>query len=73
MQSLGLLSVWVLKAETHHERNMQDPAELGKSLLTFMVHFKIRLPGKVKKYGTEETDQSNADECITVDSKMVYD
>ena len=52
---------------------MQDPAELGRSLLTFMVHFKIRLPGKVKKYGSQDTDQPNADEGITVDSKMVHD
>ena len=49
MQSLGLQSIWVLKAETLHERNLQDPAEFGRSLLTFMVHFKIRLSGKVKK------------------------
>ena len=73
MQSLALQSIWVLKAETLHERNSQDPAELGRSLLTFMVHFKIRLSGKVKKYGTQETDQPNADECITVDSKLVHD
>ena len=73
MQSLGLQSVWVLKAETLHERNWQDPAEFGRSLLTFMVHFKIRLPGKVKKYGSQDTDQPNADEGITVDSKMVHD
>ena len=73
MPSLGLQSIWVLKAETLHERNMQVSAELGRSLLTFMVHFKIRLPGKVKKYGSEDTDQPNADEGITVDSKMVHD
>ena len=73
MPSLGLQVVWVLKAETLHERNMQDSAELGRSLLTFMVHFKIRLPGKVKKYGSKETDQPNADEGITVNSKMVHD
>ena len=73
MQSLALQSIWVLKAETLHERNSQDPAELGRSLLTFMVHFKIRLPGKVKKYGSQDTDQPNADEGITVDSKMVHD
>ena len=73
MLSLGLQSVWVLKAETLLERNMQDPAEFGRSLLTFMVHFKIRLSGKIKKYGSQETDQPNADEGITVDSKMVHD
>ena len=73
MQSLALQSIWVLKAETLHERNSQDLAELGRSLLTFMVHFKIRLPGKVKKYGSQDTDQPNADEGITVDSKMVND
>ena len=73
MLSLGLQSVWALKAETLHEMNMQDPAELGWRLLTFMVHFKIRLPGKIKKYGSQETDQPNADEGITVDSKMVHD
>ena len=73
MQSLGLQSVWVLKAETLHERNSQNSAELGRSLLSSMVHFKIRLPGKVKKYGSQETDQTNADEGITVDSKMVHD
>ena len=73
MLSLALQSVWVLKAETLHERNSQDPSELGRSLLTFMVHFKIRLSGKIKKYGSQETDQPNADESITVDSKMVHD
>ena len=73
MPSLGLQSVWVLKAETLHEMNMQDSAELGRSLLSSMVHFKIRLPGKVKKYGSQETDQPNADEGITIDSKMVHD
>ena len=73
MLSLALQSVWVLKAETLHERNSQDPPEFGRSLLTFMVHFKIRLPGKIKKYGSQETDQPNADEGITVDSKMVHD
>ena len=73
MQSLGLQSVWVLKAETLHERNSQDSAELGRSLLSSMVHFKFRLSGKVKKYGSKETDQPNADESITVDSKMVHD
>ena len=73
MLSLALQSVWDLKTKIHHERNSQDPAELGRSLLTFMVHFKIRLPGKVKKYGSQETDQPNADEGITVDSKMVHD
>ena len=73
MLSLVLQSVWVLKTKILHERNSQDPAELGRSLLTFMVHFKIRLPGKVKKYGSQETDQPNADEGITVDSKMVHD
>jgi len=71
--SLALQSVWVLKAETLHERNSQDPAEFGRSLLTVMVHFKIRLSGKIKKYGSQETDQPNADEGITVDSKMVHD
>ena len=73
MLSLGLQSVWVSKAETLHERNMQDSVELGRSLLTFMVHFKFRLPGKVKQYGSQDTDQPNADEGITVDSKMVHD
>ena len=73
MQSLGLQSVWVLKAETLHERNSQDSAELGRSLLSSMVHFKFRLSGKIKKYGSQETDQPNADEGITVDSKMVND
>ena len=73
MLSSALQSVWVLKEETLHERNMQDPAELGRSLLSSMVHFKIRLPGKVKKYGSQDTDQPNADEGITVDSKMVHD
>ena len=73
MPSLGLQSVWVLKAETLHERNSQDSAELGWSLLSSMVHFKIRLPGKVKKYGSQETDQPNAAEGITIDSKMVHD
>ena len=73
MLSLALQSVWVLKAETLHERNSQDPAEFGRSLLTVMVHFKIRLSGKIKKYGSQETDQPNADEGITVDSKMVHD
>ena len=73
MPSLGLQAVWRLKAETLHERNSQDSAELGRSLLSFMVHFKIRLPGKVKKYGSQETDQPNANEGITVDSKMVHD
>ncbi len=71
--SLGLQPVWVLKAVTLHKRNSQDSAELGRSLLSSMVHFKIRLPGKVKKYGSQETDQTNADEGITVDSKMVHD
>ena len=56
MLSLALQSVWVLKAETLHERNSQDLAELGRSLLTFMVHFKIRLPGKVKQNGSQDTD-----------------
>ena len=73
MLSLTLQSVWVLKAETLHERNSLDPAEFGRSLLTVMVHFKIRLSGKIKKYGSQETDQPNADEGITVDSKMVHD
>ena len=73
MLNLALQSVWVLKAETLHERNSHDLAELGRSLLIFMVHFKIRFPGKVKKYGSQETDQPNADEGITVDSKMVHD
>ena len=73
MPSLGLQSVWVLKAESLDERYSQESAELGRSLLSFMVHFKIRLPGKVKKYGSEDTDQPNADEGITVDSKMVHD
>ena len=73
MLSLALQSVWALKAETLHERNSQDPGEFGSSLPTFMVHFKIRLPGKIKKYGSQETDQPNADEGITVDSKMVHD
>ena len=73
MLSLALQSVWVLKAETLHERNSKDPAEFGRSLLTIMVHFKIRLSGKIKKYGSQETDQPNADEGITVDSKMVHD
>ena len=73
MQSLALQSIWVLKAETLNERNLQNSAELGKSLLYFLVHYKIRLPGKVKKYGSEDTDQPNADEGITVDSKMVHD
>ena len=56
MPGLGLQSVWVLKAETLNERNSQDLAELGRSLLTFMVHFKIRLPGKVKQNGSQDTD-----------------
>ena len=73
MLSLALQSGWVLKTKILLERNSQDPAELGRSLLCFMVHFKIRLPGKVKKYGSQETDQPNADEGITVDSKMVND
>ena len=73
MLSLALQSVWVLKAEILHERNSQDPAELGRSLLTFMVHFKFRLSGKVKKYGSKKTDQPKADEGITIDSKMVND
>ena len=73
MPGLGLQSGWVLKTKILHERNSQDPAELGRSLLSSMVHFKIRLPGKVKKYGSQETDQPNADEGITVDSKMVHD
>ena len=73
MPGLGLQSVWDLKAEIFHERNSQNSAELGRSLLTFMVHFKIRLPGKVKKYGSQDTDQPNADEGITVDPKMVHD
>ena len=73
MLSLVLQSVWVLKTKILHERNSQNSAELGRSLLSFMVHFKIRLPGKVKKYGSQETDQTNADEGITVDSKMVHD
>ena len=73
MLSLALQSGWVLKTKILLERNSQDPAELGRSLLSFMVHFKIRLPGKVKKYGSQETDQPNADEGITVDSKMVHD
>ena len=73
MPSLGLQTVCVLKEETLHERNLQNSAELGRSLLSFMVHFKIRFPGKVKKYGSEDTDQPNADEGITVDSKMVHD
>ena len=73
MLSLALQSVWVLKAETLHERNSQDPEEFGRSLLTVMVHFKIRLSGKIKEYGSQETDQPNADEGITVDSKMVHD
>ena len=73
MLSLALQSVWVLKAETLHERNMKDSPELGRSLLSSMVHFKFRLSGKVKKYGSKETDQPNADEGITIDSKMVHD
>ena len=73
MPGLALQSVWILKTKILNERNSQDPAELGRSLLSSMVHFKIRLPGKVKKYGSQETDQPNADEGITVDSKMVYD
>ena len=73
MLNLALQSVWVLKTKILLERNFQDPAELGRSLLSFMVHFKTRLPGKVKKYGSQETDQPNADEGITVDSKMVHD
>ena len=73
MQSLGLQSVWVLKTETLHERNSQDSAELGRSLLSSMVHFKFRLSGKIKKYGSQETDQPNADEGFTIDSKMVHD
>ena len=73
MLSLALKSVWVLKTKILHERNSQNSAELGRSLLSLMVHFKIRLPGKVKKYGSQETDQTNADEGITVDSKMVHD
>ena len=73
MLNLALQSVWILKAEILHERNSQDPEELSRILLTFMVHFKIRLPGKVKKYGSQDTDQTNADEGITVDSKMVHD
>ena len=70
MLSLALQSVWVLKVKILHERNLQNSAELGRSLLSFMVHFKIRLSGKIKKYGSQETDQPNADEGITVDSKM---
>ena len=73
MLSLALQSVWVLKTKILHERNLHNSAELGMSLLSFMVHFKIRLPGKVKKYGSQDTDQPNADESITVDSKMVHD
>ena len=73
MLSLALQSVWVLKTKILNDRNSQDPAESGRSLLSSMVHFKIRLPGKVKKYGSEDTDQPNADEGITVDSKMVHD
>ena len=73
MLSLVLQSVWFLKTKILHERNLQNSAELGRSLLCFMVHFKIRLPGKVKKYGSQETDQPNADEGITIDSKMVHD
>ena len=72
MLSLALQSGWVLKTKILHERNLQNSAELGRSLLSFMVHFKIRLPGKVKKYGSQDTDQPNADEGITVDSKMVH-
>ena len=56
MLSLALQSVWALKAETLHERNSQDPDELGRSLLTFMVLFKIRIPGKVKQNGSRDTD-----------------
>ena len=73
MLSLVLQSVWVLKTKILHERTSQNSVELGRSLLYFLVHFKIRLPGKVKKYGSQETDQPNADEGITVDSKMVHD
>ena len=73
MLSLVLQSVWVLKTKILNERNSQDQAELSKSLLSSMVHFKIRLPGKVKKCGSQETDQPNADKGITVDSKMVND
>ena len=73
MPGLGLQSGWVLKTKILLERDSQDPAELGRSLLSSMVHFKIRLPGKVKKYGSQETDHPNADEGMTVDSKMVHD
>ena len=73
MPGLGLQSGWVLKVKILYERNLQNSAVLGRSLLTFLVYFKIRLPGKVKKYGSQETDQPNADEGITVDSKMVHD
>ena len=73
MLSLALQSGWVLKTKILHERNLQNSAELGRSLLSFMVHFKIRLPGKVKKYGSEDTDQPNADEGVTIDSKLVHD
>ena len=64
MPGLGLQTVCVLKEETLYERNLQNSAELGRSLLCFMVHFKIRLPGKVKKYGSQETDQPDTDEGI---------
>ena len=73
MLSLGLQSIWGLRTETLHERNSQDSVKLDRSLLSTMVYFKIRLPGKVKKYGSQETDQPNTDEGITVDSKMVHD
>ena len=73
MLSLVLQLVWILKTKILHEKNSQNSAELGRNLLFFMFHFKIRLPGKVKKYGSQETDQPNADEGITVDSKMVHD
>ena len=73
MLSLALQSVWVLKTKILHERNSQNSAELGRSLLYFLVHFKIRLPGKIKKYGSQKADQTYADEGITVDSKMVND
>ena len=73
MPGLGLQTVCVLKTKILNERNSQNSAELGRSLLSSMVHFKIRFPGKVKKYGSQETDHPNADEGITVDSKMVHD
>ena len=41
MLSLALQSVWGLKVKILYERNLQNSAELGRSLLSFMVQFKI--------------------------------